>query len=136
MFCLSDLVTSIPLDIVHLTCVHQYLCDTTKSERFKWRAPADLGAGDNIPVTILAFLVQSGESLAEMEASTPAVVDPAAALQANGEYQTDSVLGRCVHARTMLLTHYAPRMFVLCLHSSSAARRVTVSVFHARRSEQ
>ena len=105
------LFPSTPLNIVHFTCVHQYLCDTTKSERFKWQAPADLGAGDNIPVTILAFLVQSGESLAEMEASTPVVVNPASALQANGGYQTDSVLGRCVHARTMLLAHHIPRIF-------------------------
>jgi hypothetical protein len=54
-------------------CALQYLCATTHSALLRWRPPSDLGAGPEEPVKIVEFRIQSGNTEAEMLASTPAV---------------------------------------------------------------
>ena len=79
----------------------EFSCSTTHSELFRWSAPPDLGAGQNVPVEIIAFFMQYGETWAEMESSTPVFVNPTGAKQSNGNYQSD-VSGRfaCVWIQT------------------------------------
>ena len=71
----------------------QYLCQAAASRTLKWAAPSDLGAGEDVPVPIDAFYVQSADSLLALESSTPVLVDPVTALQSNGQYQSDAMMG-------------------------------------------
>jgi hypothetical protein len=54
-------------------CALQYLCATTHSALLRWRPPSDLGAGPEEPVKIVEFRIQSGNTEAEMLASTTTV---------------------------------------------------------------
>jgi len=71
----------------------QYLCATSSSERLRWRAPPDLGAGDGVAVDILAFYVQSAATEGELDAAAVVLVEAASALQPAGVYQTDEAAG-------------------------------------------
>ena len=49
------------------------MCAGTHSELLKWRLPADLGAGADVAVQVVVFRIQSGDTEAQMLASTPIV---------------------------------------------------------------
>lgn len=104
----------------------QYLCATSSSERLRWGSPSDLGAGEGVPVAILAFHIQSGESEEEMTSAPVITVDPSSALQPDGLYQTDRAAGSV--ARVWVETAAGTSTAETATLSGSCAGELLVSV--------